>query len=432
MKPLLPCLLLACSQVAAAGPQGDPEPTWTQAELEAMSAEISGQLEELRGEAFARPVEVRVASSEDLFAYMRERMAKTETPEKLAADEAIAKLLGVVPVEMDLLQATFDLLETQVGGFYDPDSDSFSLMTICPRAAAPMILAHELGHALDDQLYGIDQKLKPLAEVTDHALAFMAVVEGSGTSLMSEWQIRFGDMQAAMAAMLEQQEALAGLEAAPMWVWKPLMAVYMRGHAFLTRSEVAAGFAEPADIARAFAEPPRSTEQVLHPEKYWDAEQRDEPRAVRIETGELPRGFALLREDVLGELSLATVLTPGAAGRGLDPSDAAAMLAVPYTNEQASGWDGDRVALFGEGEGRYLRLVTAWDSPRDAAEFYGGLQAVLPGMADAARAQSDKARNAGAAASYGEREDEVVLSVWHSIDRRDRGKLEAALSHAVE
>ena len=419
-------LALACSPLGAA-----PREDWTQAELEAMSTEIQAQLEELRGERFVRPVEVRLASTEDLVRYMKERFAKTESPEKVAADEVIAKLLAVIPTDMDLMETTFALLETQVGGFYDPDTDSFSLMDQCPKAVAPMTLAHELDHALDDQLFSIDGKLLPIALLTDRATAFMSVAEGSGTNVMYQWQLRHGAEIDVAAAMEMQAEAQAGMAAAPMWMWKPMLAVYMRGSCFLTRTDnLMSGLATPAtpaDIRAAFEQPPLSTEQVLHPEKYWDPEQRDDPVIVAIDTGALPAGWKVLREDVLGELMLATVLTPGAATAGLDLSNPMAALAIEYTNDRAAGWGGDALVLVGSGEGRFLRLVTVWDSARDAGEFYGGLQTLLPQLEAAASALSDRDSNAGVTLEYGPGEDAVVFTSWFSVDRRDLRKLSDAL-----
>jgi hypothetical protein len=148
--------------------------------------------------------------------------------------------------------------------------------------------------------------------------------------------------------------------------------------------------------------------------------------ALAFDTQGLPQGWSVLREDVLGEMMLATVTTPGGATRGLDLSNPMAALGVEYTNELAAGWDGDALILAGDGEGHLLRLATVWDSVRDAGECYGGMQAVLPAMRAAAEALSDRERNAGAELAYGERDDVVVLTVWHSVDRRDRGKLEEA------
>jgi len=427
MRTPLLCLVLACSPVAA-----EPSEEWTQAELEAKSLEIQGQLEELRGERFVRPVEVRVASSENLMEYMKERFAKTESPEKVAADEVVAKLLAAIPADMDLVEATFALIETQVGGFYDPDTDSFSLMNTVSRALAPMILAHELDHALDDQLFSIDGTLLPIALVTDRATAFSAVVEGSGMNVMTQWQMQHGAEIDMSAAMEMQAEAQAGMADAPMWMWKPLLGVYMRGSCFLTRTDnLMTGMAQaapPGDIRAAFEHPPLSTEQVLHPEKYWDPARRDDPVAVAIDTSALPADWKVLREDVLGELMLAIVLTPGGATQGLDSSNPLAAIAIEYTNDRAAGWGGDALVLVGSGEGRFLRLVTAWDSARDAGEFYGGLQALLPQMESAAAALSDRERNSGVTLEYGSREDVVVFTSWFSIDRRAQRKLDEALT----
>jgi len=423
---MIPALLLACLA---------PQEPWTQAELESMSARIQTELEELRGERFARPVAVQLASSEAFLAYVKARMAKSSTPEQLAADEVIAKLLGAIPVDLDLQAKTLELIESQVGGFYDPESDSFSLMERCSKGVAPMILAHELDHALDDQLFDLDGKMLPLASVTDRSLAFSAVVEGSGTNLMTQWQLRHGGELDVSGVNEMQAEASEGMAQAPMWLWKPLLGIYMRGSCFLTRSEsLLAGLSKPAesaDIRAAFQDPPRSTEQVLHPEKYWDPARRDDPLTVRIESARLPDGCSVLREDVLGELMLAIALTPGAATRGLDASDAMSSLAVDYTNTRAAGWGGDALVLVGCGPGRFLRLVTAWDSVRDAGEFLGGLEALLPGLEAAALALSDDPKNAGVTLEYGDREDVVVLTCWYSLGRRERRKLADALKGSV-
>jgi hypothetical protein len=210
----------------------------------------------------------------------------------------------------------------------------------------------------------------------------------------------------------------------------------MRGACFLARTDnLLTGLTQAVpsdDIRRGFEDLPRSTEQILHPEKYWDPALRDDPQELSFDAQDLPDGWSVLREDVLGELMLATATTVDGARRGIDPEDPTAVLAVEYTNDLAAGWDGDALILVGEGPplengGRWLRLATVWDSVRDAGEFYGGMLGVLPAMRAAAEALSDRERNAGAELAYGEREDVVVLTVWHSVDRRDRGKLDEAL-----
>ena len=88
--------------------------------------------------------------------------------------------------------------------------------------------------------------------------------------------------------------------------------------------------------------------------------------------------------------------------------------------------------LVGEGQagdkpGRLLRLATVWDSEREAGEFYGGMQALLPQLEAAAAGLSDRERDSGVTLEYGEREDMVVLTSWFSVDSRDQRKLSDGL-----
>ena len=55
----------------------------------------------------------------------------------------------------------------QVGGFYDPPSKTFFLMETMPKGIGGPILAHELVHALDDQLYDLDATIEALKDALD-------------------------------------------------------------------------------------------------------------------------------------------------------------------------------------------------------------------------------------------------------------------------
>jgi hypothetical protein len=408
--------------------QGD---DWTQEELEAETAAILKDLEKMRGESFLRPVEVKVATKEDLLEYIFQRAAESYPPERMAADETIAKMLAALDPELDLMETSLALYESQVGGFYDPATDSFSLMEQFPKGIAPAILAHELDHALDDQLFDIDGTLEGLAEVTDKAAAFWCVVEGSGQNVGSMWVVQNIDRIDFGSFAAFQAETQDGLAEAPQWLWKPLLAAYFQGSSFLVRKSGAlAGSAAPAkneDIRRAFESPPRSTEQALHPEKYWDAEHVDEPREIAFDVTEVPEGWEVLREDVLGELMLAIVTTTPEAREAIDLSDPATILGIEFTNELASGWGGDRVALLGKDDARVVRLVTVWDTDRDAAEFYGGMTHILPAVEASVDVLNPGGKlKSGATLEYGEN-GEVILTSYYGVERRDLRKILPAI-----
>jgi hypothetical protein len=426
-------------EASAASTQDAPPPAekkWTQEELEQLSREIMADLETLRGEKFVRPVAVKVSSKADLIEYLKLRESKTETPQKLAADEMIAKMLGVVAPEADLRALTYALLESQVGGFYDPDSDSFSLMDKLPVGLTKITLSHELDHALDDQLFDIDGTLEKLGLDTDAQLAFHAVVEGSGTAAMTQWAIQFKSKVDLSSLSQQQMQELTSMAGAPEWMWRPMLAVYESGAAFLAKTDAWMTAAmQPLDgaaVRTAFEKPPRSTEQVLHPDKYWTDGARDEPRRVAFDTAKLDEDWSVLRADTLGELMLAIVATPLGDRNQVDFSNPMSILGVKFTNDVATGWGGDRLVLLGNGEARVLRWVTVWDSPRDAGEFFGAMNQQVPQLEEALEKLSgEQAKDSGAALEYGA-EDEVLLTLRTRTNRGELKRLLRDVTHTVE
>jgi hypothetical protein len=389
LHPTTVSMILTLSLLAAIHPHSVEDPAWTQARLEATSAVIQTQVEELRGAKFLRPVQVKLSDTAGLREYMRTREAETVSPARLHRDECVAKLLGLVAPDLDLRALEQEVLEGQVGGFYDPSSDTFFLMDSMKGAVAKVILAHELTHALDDQLYDIDAVVKGANDETDAEFAIRSVVEGSGTNAMNRWAIAHaGEIPPSEMAALQEMGADA-LRKSPPLLWKPLLASYSIGDGFLARvggMNLTARAAKPADVEHAFREPPRSMEQVLHPDRYWDPDERDEPVRVHFpETVELPTGWTELAQDTLGELALALLTTPIADRKGLDISNPMALLGLKFTNKAATGWGGDRLILLGRGDDRFLELVTAWDSVEDAGEFAAAMEKVAPKLFTGAR-----------------------------------------------
>lgn len=428
---LLPLAGLGALAAARAPAQDGP---WKQSELEALSARLQVDVAKLRGESFRRDVSVKVATKADLVEYMKRRLQEEEPPEKLAADELLAKLLGLFPHDRDLMADTFALLESQVGGFYDPPSDTFWLMEGMPRSLAAPILAHELIHALDDQIFDLDAQMNARKDDGDALQAYRFVVEGSGTAGGNRWMLTHLeqiDMSGYQDLMDEQQ---ASLLSAPPYLWKPLLGAYLQGSTFLGRADsLLAGLqAElvPADISAAFRDLPRSTEQVLHPDKYWDPAQRDDPRAVTYAVGALPEGWGVRREDTFGELGLAQIADAG-SGEKLDLSNPTALMSLSFTHPTAEGWGGDRAILLGDGKnGAWLQLVSVWDTERDAGEHYAMLLFQSKLFETAAEALGGE--DSGVEVEYGAAPDEVVLTIWSGVERRDRRKLERAVTHTAQ
>jgi hypothetical protein len=164
-------------------------------------------------------------------------------------------------------------------------------------------------------------------------------------------------------ALVSLQESEAGRakklkQAAPL-LQRLLMAPYLLGPAFLTRGDQArlgSGVVSPRDINRALEQPPSSTEQILHPEKYLA---REEPTEVRLPdlAVALGPGWRQLRSDVLGELDFRILL------QQFSSPDNAAL--------GAAGWAGDRFMLLENQQGMNVLVIDSlWDTNDEAGEFF--------------------------------------------------------------
>jgi hypothetical protein len=111
-------------------------------------------------------------------------------------------------------------------------------------------------------------------------------------------------------------------------------------------------------VDRAYADPPDSSEQVIHAAKFLT---REDPIAVALPeglAGRMGQGWSVGNEDTLGEFQLQIWL------RGSTPSASTAVATA------AAGWGGDRVVLLdGPNGARAAALFTAWDTAQDATEF---------------------------------------------------------------
>lgn len=391
-----------------------------QAELEAVAAEVQADIEKLRGAKFHEPVPVKIADRAALLAYFKERSALETTPERERFSEAVFKLLGLVPADMDLHAVTEEFLASQVGGFYDPPTKTFHIVDSFNAQLGRVIMSHELVHALDDQLYDLDATFQRLKEDTDASQAFWSVCEGSATYTMTAWAL--SNRSRIDAKVLAEVEELtsASTDGVPAIVWKPAFAAYFAGQGFVSAgaakprhkrgTEEAAAPSYTQQLERAFLTPPASTEQILHPEKYWDATQRDDPRAIEFDVSRVPEGWTVLGTDTLGELRLALLTTPLDERTNVDAKNALAVMSLAYTNDAAEGWDGDRVVLLAHGDAQLLQLVTAWDTEDDASEFAESVSAVW-----ADEAKEDEARKSRHCALTTDRVDAPEDARVHTV-----------------
>ncbi len=361
----------------ACGGHAPPAPRIDSTRAEAAVLAMTPKVEAIRGLRFLHPVEVRTVGDDEARAHVVKRLAEFSPRERLDAEETAFVLLGLLPAGCDLERLFLDAIEEQAGGFYDPDTGSFFLLDDMPAALAPALAAHELTHALEDQHYDLDARLREAIEDDDRFLALAAIHEGSATLVMTivtAESLRDGSARAHDLREFQESEAGRGEKLAelPPLLKRELLGVYFLGASFLLRGRPSASAATASfpieDVRRAYENGPESSEQILHPEKYWDPRLVDPPRPVSTPTppAAFSDGWTVVADGVLGELALG-VLTGASTP---EPSAGAVVPPTAWTHDAAAGWGGDRWALWRHEDGRTrVVLDSVWDSEADAREF---------------------------------------------------------------
>jgi len=346
--------------------------------------QVQQRLAAARGLQFLRPVPVRALPPEGIAAAVSDEIARDVSPEDQRRTDRVYAQLGLVPADTQLAPAMQRLFTTQLAAFYDPRTGMLAIAThtIAPKESGPrlfaaltgrdlvgeLVVAHELTHALQDQHWGLPRDTEPILSThTDRLLARRALLEGDATwASFATVGGRLDDDT--RARVLRQLDALPAQLAAsvpdvPELLRGTLAFQYRDGTRFVDQLLAQGGW--PA-VDRAQADPPVSSEQVLHPERYLAAA-RDAPTAIELGgTAALTRaGFRPVMADTLGEAVVRLLLR-----RAVPDEHAAAV---------ADGWDGDRLATFARGDELVVVWLTAWDTERDAVEFAEAMPPVAPG-----------------------------------------------------
>jgi hypothetical protein len=363
------CLLLAVGlgAVSVAGAQGPVTP-----ELRAEAARLFRDLAAIRGlPRPGPPPPLVIQSREDRRRFVARELARKSSPARLEAERRALAAWHLVPAGFDLAGFLADLLAEQAAAYYDPVGKRIVLANWLTPELRRDALAHELVHALQDRLVGLDGFLTGPPGHSDEGLARQALVEGEAVALQHEIVLRReGRELARLPDVGELQRAIRAsvtgpvVARAPRYVRTVLTFPYAGGVGFIHAVRQRRPWSALTAIYR---DPPRSSAQILHPERYLD-ERRD---PLRIEladlTAVLPPGSRQVIEEELGELGLGETLHPLQGERAGAP-----------------GWRGDRYAVWDlPGGASLLVAVTAWDTGEVAADFaraYAGVLAARPGL----------------------------------------------------
>jgi hypothetical protein len=343
---------------ALPGPSIDP--------LEAF-AEIEAQVRDLRGLAAPDIGPPEILTRVQLADELRLILDETWTPEQLKSDNLTLRAMGLLAPEQDLRALTEELYAGQVLGFYEFERKRMVLVSdtgLTPEAR--VTYAHEYTHALQDAAFSTGAAHQAQVGDDDAGLARVALEEGDASLLMVLWAIQHLSPEEQLGISQTPLPDMAGI---PGWMVAQLEFPYLAGTEFVSQLWASGGWAA---VDAAFADPPASTEQVIHPEKYLDAEAPVDITMPELATGlasDLGGTWTDAKQTTIGEATVAIWL------EALGVSNQSATVA-------AAGWGGDSLAVASGPDGAWsLAWLIAWDNPKEATEFeraHAGITANLP------------------------------------------------------
>jgi hypothetical protein len=311
----------------------------------------------------------------------------------LAAISRVYKRLGFLPESIDFAAALADYARLQRIFYYEarkglvvttPDAAQLARAMMAEPSRRPeeipVVLA--LTRALQEQHFHWQEKLKRVS-VEDRKLAFRAVAAGDALLVASAYlrELQPAAKPPDSSQTMEKWATALDKRAShlPDLLRYKLVFPYRQGSRFVQWAYAAKAW---PGVNALFADPPFSTSQILHPEKYYV--KRENP--LYLSSAGLARQ---MKESAAVDQTWGAYLIQFLLSSTLS-SQAVAQI--------AAAWTGDQLSAYPERENFLTAWVSAWKSEDDARLFYRAYQTVLerrhrlrfvasPGLNDALQAE---------------------------------------------
>lgn len=368
----------------------------------------------LRGLEFKGDVAVGAYSKQELLDFLKTEFEKDLPKDKAEKYQRGYAKFGLIPADLDIYEAYLELFGSSIAGFYHPktkelrlirpgegkdsEEDALKAMGIDMER---ITLVHELTHAAQDQNFELSTL--PIEDETndDLVLALKSVIEGDASAV--GWKYQFKEQFDMVIGGINQTYKTGMLPGKagklPAYLRQSLTFPYGYGTDFVVKF-LKGTKGEFKDINKLFKDFPLSSEQILHPEKYY-GEKRDNPILVTLPDLEKLFGSPWKESfnNVHGEFAIRLLLREFRSDK----------LRLGMIDKAAEGWGGDRYVVLEGGpapavENKYvcagceywqdekgkcprcerrLKLMekyervnsayvwyTTWDTEKDAKEFY--------------------------------------------------------------
>jgi len=310
-------------------------------------AEIERDTAEIRGLSFTSPVEYDKAGIRQVVAG---KLSEIYTDQEIQNMATGLSAFGLLPPNFPLKQTYINLLGEQIAAFYDQHQHKLFMFrdASLENSQNRVILSHELTHALQDQNFGLLKMPLEIKNNDDEAAAASALIEGDATLEMTQYMQKDFSLQSlADTVTYSATQSMVQIRKAPRYLRQMLVFPYIQGQQFCAAVYARGGF--PA-LSAVYADPPQSTAQILHPEKYLE-QPRENPIPVDF-PNKIFQGQKPLADNVLGEMGCRVLFA-----QHMEEGDA---------EKVAAGWRGDRYLVYDQGNELVWKSV--WSSRQAASD----------------------------------------------------------------
>lgn len=332
---------------------------------------------------FSKPINYKTMEKETIKGIIQKKAEEEITGGNTAVEDYNKVLVkfGFLKPGIEIMSYIADLYEEQVQGMYDEETGDMALVKGLPLTGSlqRVFMVHELTHALQDQNFNLKSIISD-SDNEDRSIAALALVEGDATLVMSLYykkHFKFSQLLLDAVSYLSVDQSV--VRNSPYYLRENLLFPYKFGMNFVIYVYKEQNGWQ--GVNKVFKDLPKSTEQIMHPEKY----KNDEPVEVSVKQ-EMPEQWRELDRDTLGEFNIRVLL--------------AIYLGVNGSIEPSEGWGGDQWAMWENKENGRIKAVwdSVWDTKQDAEQFFNACRKVMRKM------QVDKARLL--------RKDNYVEVIW--------------------
>ena len=337
---------------------GDQIPSGERRSVNAEVRSIARGVEAIRGLKFKKVPTPTFLSAQELSKRIGSQVLSEYPDEEAQLDSKLLALVGAVPRGTDVKEVYGDAYSEGVAGYYDDESGEVVIRSLNPgqrlSAEDRLFLAHELDHALTDQVIGLPDSADRKPEDDDRHFASDGLVEGDATLVGFAYAI------AALGGSNPQELFGSGeasqdvIESLPHFLEKAISFPYNDGALFVCHLYQQGGWDA---VNRAYSDLPKSTARVLFPSQHPAEEVPEDP----ADSGKLNAPWEFVEKRGFGAADILWLFeAPGAE----------TSRAVSSPNSYAVDWSGGEMTIWKRGE--HVALGISLSQRQGGAELCGG------------------------------------------------------------